>query len=180
MVNIQYIWEQEPRTLILLLLLYSLMDSQNKHVKITLWIINISNILLYNHNIHSGSTHNINSQIRSGKAPITVTKKVKTLHTTYLSVSLSGQLWSWPSHKVDQWVVRARLTLINRPIYNSSVWDSSSSLHLSAGLGSDSCLAGIHSLEGRAAIRLLTGCLCFPRALFPWVLFTLLFCVCFL
>ncbi len=73
-------------------------------------------------------------------------------------------IWVSPSHTVDQWLVKALLTLINRPIYNSSVWDSSSSLHLGAGLGSDSCLAGIHRLEGRIAIRLLTACLGFPGA----------------
>lgn len=63
----------------------------------------------------------------------------------------------------DQWVIRARLTLINRPIYNSFVWVSSSSLPPLPALFSDSCLAGIHSLEGRVATILLTGCLRFPE-----------------
>lgn len=76
----------------------------------------------------------------------------------HLSVSLSGQRSGAQCNiqSIND-SSEARLTLINRPIYNSSVWDSSSSLHLSTALGSDSCLAGIHSPEGRAAIRLLTG-----------------------
>lgn len=107
----------------------------------------------------------MNSQIRSRKSPITVKNRKSQNIACHLSVCLlvRTKIWGSLSHGVDQWVVRARLILINRPIYNSSVWDSSSSLHLSSSLGSDSCLAAIHSLEGRAAIRLLTAWLGFPE-----------------
>lgn len=130
---------------------------------------------VYRHNIHPV----VAQHIQSWKSPLPDKKSQNVVFHPSVCLLVRTEIWDSPSHRVDQWVVRARLILINRPIYNSSVWDSSSSLHLSPSLGHDSCLTGIHSLQGRAAaIRLLTACLGFPALVTRSVLPVLFFLVC--